>query len=413
MDNDKWIKDLRGRFEDYSAPVPEGLWEGISSGTSRRRLVALPFWKIASGLAAAAAVAVAVVLPLRKESPVKEAADKPDSRISVVEAPVFDALDASTGSSFTSRGMAAATLPKSGSRQFHDVVPNQLETVESFNSRVPDTTPEESVTEPLTQEIAPASDPAETPGKPETAKTAGLPEAGEPEPVPLRKNRRGISIGISGSNPSVASSSKAGYGVASPFTKASGDASAMTMSDVMLFSANKPTTTTERHELPVNAGITLSFPITDRLSVGTGLIYSRLISSFHSGTESNYYDMSQTVNYLGIPLTVRYDFLRFRMVDIYASVGAAVRKCVGARQETVFHRFDKVSSEGPESVGDGNISWSADAGCGVQFNATKWLGIYSEPGFTYHFHNSSPLRTVYSARPADFSLQFGLRFTVR
>ena len=210
MDNDKWIKDLRERFEDYSAPVPEGLWEGISSGTSRRRLVALPFWKIASALAAAAAVAVALVLPLRKESPVKEAAHKPDSRISVVEAPVFDALDASTGSSFTSRGMAASTLSKSSSRQFHDVVPNQLETVESFDSRVPDTTQEESVTEPLTQEISPASDPAETPGKPETVKTAVLPEAGEPEPVPVRKNRRGISIGISGSNPSVASSSKAG-----------------------------------------------------------------------------------------------------------------------------------------------------------------------------------------------------------
>ena len=61
MDNE-WKNSLRERFSDYASPEPEGLWEGIEQGMAgkpRRKM--LPVW-IVSGLAAAAAVALAVFL---------------------------------------------------------------------------------------------------------------------------------------------------------------------------------------------------------------------------------------------------------------------------------------------------------------------------------------------------------------
>ena len=61
MDNE-WKKSLRERFSDYASPEPEGLWEGIEQGIAgkpRRKM--RPVW-IASGLAAAAAVALVVFL---------------------------------------------------------------------------------------------------------------------------------------------------------------------------------------------------------------------------------------------------------------------------------------------------------------------------------------------------------------
>ena len=61
MDNE-WKNSLRERFSDYASPEPEGLWEGIEQGMAgkpRRKM--LPVW-IASGLAAAAAVALVVFL---------------------------------------------------------------------------------------------------------------------------------------------------------------------------------------------------------------------------------------------------------------------------------------------------------------------------------------------------------------
>jgi len=50
MDNE-WKNSLRERFSDYSAPEPEGLWEGIEqgmAGKSRRKM--LPVW-LGTGLA--------------------------------------------------------------------------------------------------------------------------------------------------------------------------------------------------------------------------------------------------------------------------------------------------------------------------------------------------------------------------
>ena len=71
MDNE-WKNSLRERFSDYSAPEPEGLWEGIEQGMaekSRRKL--LPVWLV-SGAAVAAAVALVVFLhpDKKEESPV-------------------------------------------------------------------------------------------------------------------------------------------------------------------------------------------------------------------------------------------------------------------------------------------------------------------------------------------------------
>ena len=61
MDNE-WKDSLRERFSDYSVPEPEGLWEGIEQGmTGKPRRKMLPVW-IVSGLAAAAAVVLAVFL---------------------------------------------------------------------------------------------------------------------------------------------------------------------------------------------------------------------------------------------------------------------------------------------------------------------------------------------------------------
>ena len=62
MDN-AWKDKLRERFSDYSSPEPEGLWEGLEQGLSgKKRNRLAPVWWTASGLAAAAAVALTVFL---------------------------------------------------------------------------------------------------------------------------------------------------------------------------------------------------------------------------------------------------------------------------------------------------------------------------------------------------------------
>ena len=77
MDNE-WKNSLRERFSDYSAPEPEGLWEGIEQGIAgkpRRKM--LPVWLV-SGAAVAAAVALVVFLRPGKtaDTPVMQEQDR-------------------------------------------------------------------------------------------------------------------------------------------------------------------------------------------------------------------------------------------------------------------------------------------------------------------------------------------------
>ena len=109
MDNE-WKNSLRERFSDYSAPEPEGLWEGIEQGLAeKKRRKMFPVWLV-SGLAAAAAVALVVFLRPEKtvEAPVDTieryvqdlTPDTPDdstSSVSEEAVPVTEPVDA-TGS---------------------------------------------------------------------------------------------------------------------------------------------------------------------------------------------------------------------------------------------------------------------------------------------------------------------------
>ena len=71
----------------------------------------------------------------------------------------------------------------------------------------------------------------------------------------------------------------------------------------------------------------------------------------------------------------------------------------------------KVSSE-RNNIGIQGLQYTALCGAGIQFNCSRHLGIYAEPGFSYYFDNGSFVETVYRERPLNFSLGIGLRFNL-
>ena len=84
--NEKWIKDIRSRMENYSEPLPADLWEKIDADISRPKVI--PMWRKWTSVAAAAAVVLAVstvsLFYWTSEPSLKE------SNLSIVEAPVTD-----------------------------------------------------------------------------------------------------------------------------------------------------------------------------------------------------------------------------------------------------------------------------------------------------------------------------------
>ncbi len=163
---------------------------------------------------------------------------------------------------------------------------------------------------------------------------------------------------------------------------------------------------------PVQVGVSVAYSFTDRLSVESGLTYSCLVSDLSSGTPSGNYDIRQTLHYIGLPLSLKYDLLKVNGFSLYASAGGQMEKCVAGKTRTdYFIDGRKVSSENGRIAVE-PLQWSVNAHIGAQYSFNRLVGLYVEPGVAYYFRNGSPVNCIYSERPFNFSLRAGLRFSL-
>lgn len=168
------------------------------------------------------------------------------------------------------------------------------------------------------------------------------------------------------------------------------------------------------HKIPVKVGLTARYNITGRLGVETGLTYSILSSSVKTGnseTGKNWSTGSQTLHYLGIPLNISFNILNSRYVNIYVTGGGMMEKSISGSIKTdeyVDGKFDRTLTA---KISPKGLQWSVNAAAGVQANILPQLGFFVEPGVSHHFKNGSRVRSIYTDKPTDFSLGFGLRYS--
>lgn len=168
------------------------------------------------------------------------------------------------------------------------------------------------------------------------------------------------------------------------------------------------------HKIPVKVGLTARYNITGRLGVETGLTYSILSSSVKTGnseTGKNWSTGSQTLHYLGIPLNISFNILNSSYVNIYVTGGGMMEKSISGSIKTdeyVDGKFDRTLTT---NISPKGLQWSVNAAAGIQANILPQLGFFVEPGVSHHFKNGSRVRSIYTDKPTDFSLGFGLRYS--
>lgn len=168
------------------------------------------------------------------------------------------------------------------------------------------------------------------------------------------------------------------------------------------------------HKIPVKVGLTARYNITGRLGVETGLTYSILSSSVKTGnseTGKNWSTGSQTLHYLGIPLNISFNILNSRYVNIYVTGGGMMEKSISGSIKTDEYVDGKFARTLKTNISPKGLQWSVNAAAGVQANILPQLGFFVEPGVSHHFKNSSRVRSIYTDKPTDFSLGFGLRYS--
>ena len=151
---------------------------------------------------------------------------------------------------------------------------------------------------------------------------------------------------------------------------------------------------------PISFGLTANFPISSKLSLSSGVVYTRLRSDFTNVADYLISQHQTTLHYIGIPLNVQYHVWQWQGLNVYATAGGQADFNVKARLEEdgVEHDMQKDRTQ-----------WSLGGALGVQYNFIPQLGVYIEPGIKYYFDNGSNIRNYFKYRPTNFNLQIGIR----
>lgn len=434
-----WLNKIRESQADFSEPEPEGLWAGIEAGlaaedvgasvgrtsredsaVSRRRTVR--WWWAALPAAAVAALVLFLSVPGHRD-----ASDAPLMTSAVAElkstTESFDVVPQNVESS-----VPANLLAYSGTLLASDMEPGKLSEATAddtgsasaeFPKRQENSARNNSPNDSSSETSSLENSSSETSSL-ETISSENWPSEND-NPV-LKTRRRGFSFGLLTSNVAGSRSSVSKYAAlyGSTVTKQIHGFSetradfpdSQGYADVMQSNSSNEISSTVKNWQPIQVGVSVAYSFTDRLSIESGLTYSCLISDLSSGTPSGNYDIRQTLHYIGLPLALRYDFLKIKGFSLYASAGGQMEKCVAGKTRTdYFVDGKKVSSENGRIMVE-PLQWSVNAYVGAQYSFNRMVGLYIEPGAAYYFRNSSPVNCIYSERPFNFSFRAGLRFSL-
>lgn len=170
--------------------------------------------------------------------------------------------------------------------------------------------------------------------------------------------------------------------------------------------------TRARHQFPIHAGLSVRYRLNSRWALESGAFYSYLASTLTSGSGNLQYDVRQKLQYVGIPLNVSYTLAEKSRWSLYATAGGSMEVCVGGRTYTRYLAAGTPLSGERQHVRVKRPQWSVGAALGGQFELGGGTALYAEPGVTYYFDNHSTLATYYQDHPLNFSLRFGLRFSL-
>ena len=179
-----------------------------------------------------------------------------------------------------------------------------------------------------------------------------------------------------------------------------------------IFNQGKSVKTEYKHRLPVRVGINVAYRLTDRLSVESGVSYTRLSSDMKDGTKDNYSSSSQKLDYIGVPLNVKYRAFGYRRLSVYASAGLLTEKCVSGKTTHEYVISGEKKKHEAEDVAAKPWQLSVNAALGAQFDVLRNVGVYVEPGVSYYFDDSSTLSTIYKEKPLNFNFNLGVRYTI-
>ncbi len=406
---ENWRDDIRNRLSDFETTPPKGLWEGLEKELGGKTAAPLPVtgrrvadarvWRPLLTAAAIALILIAAGLALLIPKST-DIASHPAASIASANAPQV--------SSASECGNLAAT-PAPRSAHVRHGIPDPISAHDTPQTLAHESRCEDDQQSGIQPETAIENEEESTPDR--ALHHSALPDENSlphrndnhysPHLRLLRNSASKLSIGLTASCMSGAlMENRLPQKLIVDDGTNTGD-------------LHSPDSIKLQHTLPIRAGLLLEYPLTDRLGIETGILYTHL----RSQGSRNFSDfihlfLSQNLHYLGVSLKLKWNVISWKGASAYLSAGLTGEKCIKnstlCRRDITrgeIHLTDTVPVETPKP-----FQCTANLSAGVQVRLWRHLAIFAEPGIEYHFNDGSGLRTYYSEHPLGFSLNLGVRF---
>lgn len=419
-----WQKDIHDRLGSYEKDAPEGLWEGISRELPKlndgvmlthkpQRTAKFRMWRVA-GVAAAASVALVIGYSFLGNSAkdninIATNTTKHPNMLASSQKPLGNEPTGVCAEQAThSEDNLLAEQPKlaNASTEQPTLASASMKTdVKEISSKEENSKEEnkQTVTKPAKRE-----DSYVLPHNPDNNLLAfnDMTEKRGDEDAPSRWS---VSTGAMGGLG--ASGTTTAYGdhlvLSSPGVADTKDSP---MLDMNTINRDIETKTEYDHHLPIRIGLSVAYALTDRMSISSGLTYTRLSSDIKDTSRESKYIGEQRLHYVGIPVNVSYKVASFRWLGLYGTAGVLAEKCVSGTTDEGYVENNTMKYTNTHDISSKPLQMSVNAGVGIQFDFIDNVGIYAEPGLSYYFDDGSELQTIYKEKPLNFNLNVGVRF---
>lgn len=388
---ERWIDDIKVEMQEFESDSPKGLWKSIEGRLPASKVAPTRSWW--GWAAAAGALAVAGASAFLFFRPIS-----PQEVISVEKAePVVALNDVLPDHSEQIVCLQEAVAPVAVSQ------PKEAQRPEK--SAVSQKT--EALRETTAVQEAETAQETETVQEPES-----LPweEFSQETRVARKTPQNRVSVGLAASG--AASFSQTALIGGGPLFGVGLDAVSWEDSPKLglaVVNQGKDIESELRHKVPVRLTLGVSYAITDRLSVVSGLSHTLLLSEYKEGTQQNYKSGEQRVEYVGVPLNMKYDFYSSTRLDVYASAGLTLDKCIKANRTDDYFLSGENRLKEVISLGEHPFQLSAGAVFGAEYRIYDSLWLFGECGLAYFFNDCSSLEILYKERPLNGTFNLGIR----
>ncbi len=164
------------------------------------------------------------------------------------------------------------------------------------------------------------------------------------------------------------------------------------------------------HDAPIAIGLMVGKGFSKRLSIESGIVYTRLAFRIKTDDLSPFYRKYRNeMYYLGIPAGVRYSFLKKEKFNLYALQWGVLEKGIAGRWHIDTYNNNEITDTESKNQIIRGVQFSTVTALGAQYKLTGNIYLFGQGGVQVFYLNKTQPFNIRSQKVAWPSIQAGLR----